>query len=295
MIIATPFDKTNGKIFSHFGKSELFKVFTLEDNKIISSELVECEESGHNALAVSLVNNDVDLVICDGIGDGATDTLSAAGIEIISGAKGDPEEAIKAYLAGELTSSGVNCENNDSECCGCGSEEGCDCGDDESCSGCGGGCGGCGSRELTVIYDGKNAGKRVKTHYCGTLDDGTQFDSSYDRGEPLEFVCGCGMMIPGFDKAVVDMELGQTVNIHIEPEDAYGMPDPEAIITVEMAQMEGSSDLNVGQKVFLTNMYGQQFPVTVAAKDEVNITFDANHELAGKALNFKIELVEVED
>lgn len=102
-------------------------------------------------------------------------------------------------------------------------------------------------------------------------------------------------MIPGFDKAVVDMELGQTVNIHIEPEDAYGMPDPEAIITVEMAQMEGSSDLNVGQKVFLTNMYGQQFPVTVAAKDEVNITFDANHELAGKALNFKIELVEVED
>lgn len=117
MIIATPFDKTNGKIFSHFGKSELFKVFTLEDNKIISSELVECEESGHNALAVSLVNNDVDLVICDGIGDGATDALSAAGIEIISGAKGDPEEAIKAYLAGELTSSGVNCENNDSECC----------------------------------------------------------------------------------------------------------------------------------------------------------------------------------
>lgn len=88
MIIATPFDKTNGKIFSHFGKSELFKVFTLEDNKIISSELVECEESGHNALAVSLVNNDVDLVICDGIGDGATDALSAAGIEIISGAKG---------------------------------------------------------------------------------------------------------------------------------------------------------------------------------------------------------------
>lgn len=123
MIIATPFDKTNGKIFSHFGKSELFKVFTLEDNKIISSELVECEESGHNALAVSLVNNDVDLVICDGIGDGATDALSAAGIEIISGAKGDPEEAIKAYLAGELTSSGVNCENNDSECCGCGSKE----------------------------------------------------------------------------------------------------------------------------------------------------------------------------
>ena len=55
-----------------------------------------------------------------------------------------------------------------------------------------------------------NEGKKVKTHYKGTLDDGTQFDSSYDRGEPLEFTCMAGQMIPGFDKAVRDMEVGET-------------------------------------------------------------------------------------
>lgn len=54
-----------------------------------------------------------------------------------------------------------------------------------------------------------NEGKKVKTHYKGTLDDGTQFDSSYDRGEPLEFTCMAGQMIPGFDKAVRDMEVAR--------------------------------------------------------------------------------------
>ena len=56
-----------------------------------------------------------------------------------------------------------------------------------------------------------NQGKKVKTHYRGTLDDGTQFDSSYDRGEPLEFTCGAGQMIKGFDAAVVDMQVGEKI------------------------------------------------------------------------------------
>ena len=62
-----------------------------------------------------------------------------------------------------------------------------------------------------------NEGKKVKTHYKGTLDDGTQFDSSYDRGEPLEFTCMAGQMIPGFDKAVRDMEVGETKTVRLEP------------------------------------------------------------------------------
>lgn len=148
-----------------------------------------------------------------------------------------------------------------------------------------------GTNENTLT--GRNVGKTCRTHYRGTFNDGTQFDSSYDRGEPLEFVCGAGQMIKGFDAAVADMEVGQIVDIHLMPEEAYGMPDPNAIIEVEIAQLPGSEELEVGQQVYLTNQYGQPFLVKVTGKDEKMITFDANHEMAGKELNFKIELVEV--
>lgn len=148
-----------------------------------------------------------------------------------------------------------------------------------------------GTNENTLT--GRNVGKTCRTHYRGTFNDGTQFDSSYDRGEPLEFVCGAGQMIKGFDAAVADMEVGQIVDIHLMPEEAYGMPDPEAIFTLEIAQLPGSENLEVGQQVYLSNQYGQPFQVKVLEKEEKTITFDANHEMAGKELNFKIELVEV--
>lgn len=138
-----------------------------------------------------------------------------------------------------------------------------------------------------------NESKRCKVHYTGTFNDGTKFDSSYDRGEPLEFVCGAGMMIKGFDEAVKNMNIGEIIDIHLMPEEAYGMPDPEAIFTLEIAQLPGSENLEVGQQVYLSNQYGQPFPVKVLEKEEKTITFDANHEMAGKELNFKIELVEV--
>lgn len=140
---------------------------------------------------------------------------------------------------------------------------------------------------------GRNVGKTCRTHYRGTFNDGSQFDSSYDRGEPLEFICGVGQMIRGFDAAVADMEVGQSVDIHLTPEEAYGMPDPNAIFTVEIAQLPGAEGLEAGQQVYLSDQMGRPFPVKVAAKDEKTITFDANHEMAGKELNFHIELVEV--
>ncbi len=138
-----------------------------------------------------------------------------------------------------------------------------------------------------------NLNKTCRVHYTGTFNDGTKFDSSYDRGTPLEFVCGAGMMIKGFDKAVEDMEVGQIIDIHLMPEEAYGEANPEAIFTVPQAELPGSESLNVGDRLYLATAEGQQFPVCVAAKDETTITFDANHEMAGKELNFKIELVEV--
>ena len=101
-------------------------------------------------------------------------------------------------------------------------------------------------------------------------------------------------MIKGFDAAVADMEVGEIVDVHLMPEEAYGMPNPDAVFTVEIAQLPGSEELEAGQQVYLSNQFGQPFPVKVVAKDDKTITFDANHEMAGKELNFTIELVSVE-
>jgi FKBP-type peptidyl-prolyl cis-trans isomerase 2 len=103
------------------------------------------------------------------------------------------------------------------------------------------------------------------------------------------------MMIRGFDAAVADMEVGQTVQVHLMPSEAYGEPDPAAIFTVEIARMPGAEAVQAGQQVYLSNSYGQPVPVKVIAKDDTTVTFDANHEMAGKELNFTIELVEVVD
>ena len=295
MKIAVTYD--NGNIFQHFGRTESFKVYEVEDNKVVSSEVIGSNGVGHGALAGLLSEQSVDVLICGGIGGGAQQALAEAGVELVAGAEGDVDQAVEAYLKGELISTGANCDHHhheDGHSCG-DHGEGHSCGghdEDHSCgSGCGDSCGGgCGSQPALT---GRNVGKTCRTHYRGTFNDGTQFDSSYDRGEPLEFVCGAGQMIRGFDAAVADMEVGQIVDVHLMPEEAYGMPDPNAVFTVEIAQLPGSEELEAGQQVYLTNQYGQPFPVKVTATDETTITFDANHEMAGKELNFRIELVEV--
>ena len=276
----------NGNIFQHFGRTEQFKVYEVEDNKVVSSEVIGSNGVGHGALAGLLSDRSVDVLICGGIGGGAQAALAEAGVELCAGAEGDADQAVEAYLKGELVSTGANCDHHG---------EGHTCGDHEEGHSCGSGCGdscrgGCG---VHTTLTGRNVGKTCRTHYRGTFNDGTQFDSSYDRGEPLEFVCGAGQMIKGFDAAVADMEVGQVVDVHLMPEDAYGMPDPNAVFTLEIAQLPGSEELEAGQQVYLTNQYGQPFPVKVTAKDDTTITFDANHEMAGKELNFRIELVEV--
>lgn len=285
MRIAVTYD--NGEIFQHFGHSEQFKVYEIENGKIASSEVIGSEGQGHGALAALLDDKGIDVLICGGIGGGAQAALQERGIELCAGASGDADEAVEAYLKGELVNTGANCDHH-GEGHNCGDEEGGHCGSHE------GGCGGChGGCHAEPEFEGKNVGKTVRAHYKGTFNDGTQFDSSYDRGEPLEFVCGAGMMIKGFDKAVANMEVGETVDVHLEPSEAYGEADPAAIFTVDIEQMAGAEELEAGEQVYLSNMYGQPFRVKVIAKDDKTITFDANHEMAGKELNFRIELVEV--
>ena len=280
MRIAVPF--ADGEVFQHFGHTENFKLYEIEAGHIVSAEIIATNGSGHDALANFLANLSVNVLLCGGIGDGAQAALTDAGIEICSGAQGDADAAVNAYLNGEIVSAGVNCDHHhgDGDECSCGG--GC---------GCSGGCGGCHS---APSIEGPNVGKRCKTHYRGTLNDGTVFDSSYDRGEPLEFICGMGMMIRGYDEAVAKMEVGQSIDIHLTPDQAYGYPDPRAIFTVEISQLPGSEALSVGENVVLYTTAGQPMPVKVTARDDSTITFDANHEMAGKELNFHIELVEVQ-
>ncbi|HIS26110.1 MAG TPA: FKBP-type peptidyl-prolyl cis-trans isomerase [Candidatus Pullilachnospira intestinigallinarum] len=286
MKIAVTYD--NGNIFQHFGRTEFFKIYQVEDQKVVSSEVIGSNGVGHGALAQLLADQTVDVLICGGIGGGAQAALAEAGVELCAGAQGDADQAVEAYLKGELVSTGANCDHHHGEEHSCGSHG---CGHHEEGASCGSGCaGGCASQPALT---GRNVGKTCRTHYRGTFNDGTQFDSSYDRGEPLEFICGAGQMIRGFDAAVADMEVGEVVDVHLMPEEAYGMPDPSAVFTLEIAQLPGSEDLKAGQQVYLSNQYGQPFPVKVVEKNEKTITFDANHEMAGKELNFRIELVEV--
>ena len=283
MKIAVPF--ANGEVFQHFGHTENFKVYEIENGQIVSGEVINTNGSGHEALADFLSGLSVNVLLCGGIGGGAQAALSGVGIEICSGAQGDADAAVQAYLNGELESAGVNCDHHDH-----------DHDDEEGCGGhCGGGCGGCGGgcHSMPEI-EGPNVGKLCKTHYRGTLNDGTVFDSSYERGEPLEFVCGVGMMIRGYDEAVANMEVGQSVDIHLTPDQAYGYPNPRAIFTVPICELPGSEELRVGEKVMLHTGSGQPMQVVVSARDEATITFDANHEMAGKELNFHIELVAVQ-
>ena len=283
MRIAVTHDK--GNVFQHFGHTEEFKVYEAEDGKIISSEVIGSEGSGHGALASLLAGKAIDVLICGGIGGGAAAALEDNGIELIAGVSGSTDEAVEAYLKGELVSTGANCDHHG---------EGHSCHDEgHSCYDGHGEGGHCSCHSVSSGIQGKNVGKKCRTHYRGTFNDGTQFDSSYDRGEPLEFICGAGMMIPGFDAAVADMEVGEKKDVHLMPSEAYGEADPDAIITIELAQLPGAEELTAGQQVYLSNAYGQSFPVRVVTKDETTITFDANHEMAGKELNFTIELVEV--
>ena len=282
----------NGEVFQHFGHTEQFKVYEVEDGRVVSSRIVGSDGSGHSALASMLSGKSIDVLICGGIGGGAQAALEEAGIELCAGASGSADEAVEAYLRGELVNTGANCDHHDQECScgehedqagGCG--EGCECGED-----CEGDCAGCGGSPIT----GKNVGKTCRVHYRGTFNDGTEFDSSYDRNEPLEFICGVGQMIEGFDRAVADMEVGQEVDIHLAPSEAYGEADPDAILTVKRERLHGAEHLTVGQRIHLRNQYGQPFPAQVTAIDDQSITFDANHPMAGKDLNFHIELVSCE-
>ena len=135
-------------------------------------------------------------------------------------------------------------------------------------------------------------GDVIRVHYTGTLNDGSQFDSSVGRS-PLEFTVGAGQMIAGFDAGVVGMSVGEKKTIQIDPDNGYGQKDPNAIIEFPAANVPEGMQVEVGMKLNLQNQYGQPVPVEVIEVKEEVIIMDANHFLAGKDLIFEVELVEI--
>ena len=130
-------------------------------------------------------------------------------------------------------------------------------------------------------------GDRVSVHYHGTLEDGAVFDSSRER-DPLPFQVGAGDVIAGFDNAVRGLAVGETVTVTIPPAEAYGERREDLVIDVPIAG--APEDLAVGDRVRL----GNGAPALVLEISDEFITVDANHELAGLALTFEIELVAIE-
>jgi peptidylprolyl isomerase len=136
------------------------------------------------------------------------------------------------------------------------------------------------------------ANDTVRVHYTGSLEDGTVFDSSLDR-EPLEFILGQRMIIPGFEKAVLGMNEGDTKTVFIPPEDAYGYPREDLVVAVERAQLPPHIELQVGMILQVYSDEGEVGHVTVIGFTEDTVTLDANHPLAGQKLTFEIELIEI--
>lgn len=131
-------------------------------------------------------------------------------------------------------------------------------------------------------------GDSVAVHYVGTLDDGSQFDSSRERGEPLTFVVGSDQVIKGFDDAVRGMTIGDVVVVRIPPEEAYGEVDPELVFSVPIE--EAPDDVAVGDEVLI----GGITPGVVTAVTATEVEIDTNHRFAGEALTFEVELLTID-
>jgi peptidylprolyl isomerase len=134
-------------------------------------------------------------------------------------------------------------------------------------------------------------GKIVKVNYKGTLTDGTVFDSSEGR-DPIEFEVGAGTVIPGFETAVVEMEVGETKSITIPCEEAYGETNDQMVGQVPRENLSPDIEPEVGMHLQVQTPDGEM-QVRIVDMDDEFLTIDANHPLAGHDLNFELTLVDV--
>ena len=137
-------------------------------------------------------------------------------------------------------------------------------------------------------------GNTVSVHYRGTLNDGTEFDSSHSRGETLSFEVGAGQMISGFDAALPGMAVGETKNITLTPDQAYGESNPELIGDIPKEAFPPGFVFEEGTMVQGQDESGRPLVGKINESQETTVTVDFNHPMAGKDLNFEIELVSID-
>jgi peptidylprolyl isomerase len=134
-------------------------------------------------------------------------------------------------------------------------------------------------------------GDIVFVHYTGTLDDGNEFDSSRGR-DPLEFVMGGGMIIPGFEAAVEGKNTGNSVSVTIPPEKAYGEHSKEMVLVVPRSELPRHIDPEPGMWLQLETEQGD-LDVLISRVTDTEVELDGNHPLAGETLHFAIDIVDV--
>jgi peptidylprolyl isomerase len=138
-------------------------------------------------------------------------------------------------------------------------------------------------------------GDTVTLHYRGTFEDGTEFDSSHSRGEPITVTAGVGQLISGFDTALDGMTAGTTKTVTIPPEQAYGDKNPAAFTTLNRSLFPDGFEFVVDKTVPLMGSNGEPVMGTISELTDDEIIVDLNHPMAGKTLNFEIEVVSVTD
>lgn len=135
-------------------------------------------------------------------------------------------------------------------------------------------------------------GDTVSVHYTGKLDSGDVFDSSRER-DPLEFTVGEGQVIPGFDRAVEGLAVGESREVRLDVDEAYGRPREDLVVEVPRSQFPPQGDPEVGQQVQVQVAPGQNRIARITDVGDEAITLDLNHPLAGRALTFDVELVDI--
>jgi peptidylprolyl isomerase len=131
-------------------------------------------------------------------------------------------------------------------------------------------------------------------HYTGKLETGEVFDSSKDR-DPLEFVVGSGQLIKGFDSAIIGMKKGDKKTVNLNPDQAYGERDEKRMQKVPRSTLPKDPEPKEGMMLTIQTPQGQTFPAKIEKVETDLVTIDFNHPLAGKKLNFEIELVDIKE
>ncbi len=133
----------------------------------------------------------------------------------------------------------------------------------------------------------------VTIAYTVTDEDGEVLDQA-DAADPLAYLHGTGALVPGLEAALTGRGPGDTVKVTLEPDDAYGLHDPDLVAVAQRSQFEEPDDLELGMQFELESEDGEDL-VTVVAIDGDEVTLDANHPLAGLTLTFDVRVLDVRE